>query len=120
MTQIIETEEELQEGKRRPQHPELDALYFFRPSTFNLERILDDYHEDVIRDEPDLIERCLPCLFRNIDRGRSEPPWYADWRLLVLPGLPSESGTPFNYATSRSWLDARIAYKPDEYARVAR
>ena len=117
---MIESDEELQDGKRRPPHPELDALYFFRPTTFALERILDDYHEDLIRDEPDLIERCMPCLFRSIDRGRSEPAFYADWRLLVLPGLPNDTGTPFDYKTARQWLDSRIAYKPEEYARVTR
>ena len=67
---MIESKEELVEGKRRPKHEALDVLYFMRSSLYNLERILGDYEADVVAEDSDFIERCFPCMFKNITRVR--------------------------------------------------
>lgn len=116
----IETPEELKEGKRRPKHEDLDALYFLRPSVFNLERIAEDYQQEVEKEDKDVLERCMPCLFKGIGTIEPEPAWYSDFRMLVLTGPPSKAGGPFDFRTAKDWLDTRVTSSPLEYQRIPR
>lgn len=117
---VIETPAEIAEGKRRPRHEALDALYFFRPTTFNLERICGDYEVEVEKDTRDIFERCMPCIFRGIGGVAPEPAWYADWRMLVLPSMPRKDAGPYDYVTARNWLDSQMQARSAELARLPR
>jgi len=116
---MIESPAEIEKGQRRPKHEGLDAVYFFRPTAFNLTRLLEDYRVDVERDSRDFFERLFPCIFRGIGTVEPEPAWYSDYRLLVLPGVPSKD-TPYDYRTARNWIDLKVDYEKDSLARVPR
>ncbi len=114
---MIETAELLAAGKRRPKHESLDVLYFFRPTDFNLRRVLADYAQEVEHEEKDVFERCFPCLFRNIGHIEAEPAWYSDWRMLILPG-PASRDVPYDYPTARGWIDVQIRGRQEELNRL--
>jgi hypothetical protein len=43
----FETKKELADDKRRRKHEALDVLYYMRPKKSNLQRVMDDYKQDV-------------------------------------------------------------------------
>jgi len=96
----------------------MDVLYLMRPTVFNLQRVLADYERDVEPERKDLFERFFPCIFRGIPRVEPEPAWYADWRLCVLPSVPSRSGGPFDYRSARDWLDSQADARGAELDRL--
>lgn len=88
----FENEEEESSTLRRRRYPQLDVVYFMRHTAANLKLILRDYAQDVFADEPDIFERCFPCIFRGISALDIEPPWYADVRILTIPHVDPTRG----------------------------
>jgi hypothetical protein len=70
----FEKKKELAAGLRRRRYDKFDALYFMRPKKANLERVVEDFRDDVPEAKPDFLERLFPCIFKGIPdlevRGR--------------------------------------------------
>jgi hypothetical protein len=62
----FEKKKELAAGLRRRRYDKFDALYFMRPKKANLEKVVEDFRDDVPEAKPDLLERLFPCIFKGI------------------------------------------------------
>jgi hypothetical protein len=86
----LETKSELKKGLRRRKYDTLDVVYYLRPKKANLQRILEDYTQDVAPQKRDIFERCiravLPCVFWGVRDPPPDPPMYAHARLVAVPG----------------------------------
>jgi len=113
----FETKKQLTAGMRRRKYPSLDVLYFMRPKKSNLQKIIDDYRQDVVISNPDLFEKLFPCIFRGVPDIEPEPPMYSDCRMLVLPGLPQRTGAA-NWQLAEEFLFNLAETRGGELARL--
>jgi hypothetical protein len=113
----FETKKELANGLRRRRYEHLDVLYYMRPKKSNLNRVCADYEQPDEEPTPDLFERCFPCLFRGLAVDDTEPPMYADCRLLLIPGL-AQMPHVSNAALAYQWLGTQVERRGRALARL--
>ena len=113
----FETKKQLAEGLMRRRYQYLDVVYYMRPKRSNLQRICEDYRQDMHDETPDLLDRCFPCIFRGLGEVEPDPPMYADCRVLIIPGLKHHSGAS-NSALAYEWLGNQIEARGKELERL--
>ena len=114
----FETKKQLADGLQRRRYQFLDAVYYMRPKKSNLQRICDDYKQDVKKERPDVFELCFPCLFSGLPDVAPDPPMYANCHVLIIPGLSQHAGVS-NSALAYEWLSNQIAVRGKELDRLA-
>jgi hypothetical protein len=68
---------------------------------------------------PDCFERFFACIFNGITTVEVEPPWYADCRLLLIPGIKQQSDAQ-NADLAYEYLQTQIRGRPKELERLGR
>ncbi|KAA0171701.1 hypothetical protein FNF28_00634 [Cafeteria roenbergensis] len=115
----FESDELIREGKRRLKYYPLPVVYFMRATRGNAARVLEDYGTGVELHEPDMLESCCPCAFRGIGdellKDADLRPWYADAKLLLIPGPP---GASEGVAEVQGALRSAAEANPGKYASL--
>ncbi len=90
-----------------------------RATRGNAARVLEDYGTGVELHEPDMLESCCPCAFRGIGdellKDADLRPWYADAKLLLIPGPP---GASEGVAEVQGALRSAAEANPGKYASL--